>query len=98
MTLPFAPSLGKLLVEMGVVSQQTLDEVIAAQRDDKRRLGEILVDRGLVRPQQLAQILSHQLSCPWVSLQRVEIGQSVLGLVPRELALDLEVVPVHLRL
>ncbi len=96
MALSAAP-LGKLLVEMGVVSQATLDEVLAAQKTDKRRLGELLVERGLVRPQQLAQILSHQLSCPWISLQRVEIGQAVLGLVPRDLALELEVVPVHMR-
>ncbi|HEY8080127.1 MAG TPA: PilZ domain-containing protein [Labilithrix sp.] len=96
MALTAAP-LGKLLVEMGVVSQSTLDEVLAAQKADKRKLGELLADRGLVRPQQLAQILSHQLSCPWVSLQRVEIGQAVLGLVPRDLALELELVPVHMR-
>src|SRR5260221_2166192 len=98
MDLQYAPALGKLLLEMGVVSQQTLHEVIAAQRNDKRRLGELLVDRGVVRPQQLAQILSHQLSCPWVSLQRVEIGPAVLRLVPRDLALELEVVPVPLRI
>jgi hypothetical protein len=97
MALPAAP-LGQLLVDMGVVSSHMLGEMLAAQRSDRRRLGELLVDRGLVRPQQLAQILSHQLSCPWVSLQRVEIGQSVLALLPRDLALELQVVPVHLRM
>lgn len=96
MALPSIP-LGRLLVDTGLVAQPALDEVLEAQKADARRLGELLVERGLVRPQQLAQMLSHQLSCPWVSLQRVEIRPQVLALLPRDIAIAHEVVPVHVR-
>src|SRR4051794_9915593 len=97
MALPTV-SLGRLLVDIGVVSKTAIDEVLAIQKTDDRRLGELLVDRGLVRPQQLAQILSHQMSCPWLSLVRADIREQVLGLLPRETAIRHEVVPVHVRM
>src|ERR1041384_1464027 len=89
--------LGRLLVSAGLVTQEKLDEVLVAQKSDARRLGELLVERGLVRPHSLAQLLSHQLSCPWVSLQRVEVARGVLDLVPRELAVTHHLIPIYLR-
>lgn len=89
--------LGRLLVKSGLLTQQALDEVLTTQKNDGRRLGEILAERGLVRPHQLAQFLSHQLACPWVSLQRVEISQEAVEVLPRSIALAHHMVPVHLR-
>ncbi len=89
--------LGRLLVKSGLLTQQALDEVLSAQKKDGRRLGEILAEKGLVRPHQLAQFLSHQLACPWVSLQRVEISQEAVEVLPRSIALKHHMVPVHLR-
>ena len=92
-----APPLGRLLLATGVVTQVQLDEVLVLQRTDRRRLGELLVERGLVHPLELAQLLSHQLSCPWISLAQLEIDPTVLALVPADLAVVFSVVPVHLR-
>jgi|GEM_PF-628601 len=89
--------LGRLLVKAGLLTEQALEEVLSAQKKDGRRLGEILAERGLVRPHQLAQLLSHQLACPWVSLQRIEISQAAVELLPRSIALKHHMVPVHLR-
>jgi type IV pilus assembly protein PilB len=84
-------------VETGLVDAATLEEVLLAQRTDRRRLGEILVERGIVHAHQLAQVLSHQLACPWVSLTNLVLAPSLLALVPREIALRWNVVPVYLR-
>lgn len=89
--------LGRLLVTSGLLTQQALDEVLNLQKTDGRRLGELLAERGLVRPHQLAQFLSHQLACPWVSLQRVEISREAVAVLPRSIALEHHMVPVHLR-
>ena len=89
--------LGKLLLDTGVLTQAALDEALAIQKTDRRRLGELLVDRGVVHPQHLAQLLSHQLSCPWISLASLDIAPEVLALVPAQLALEHGIVPVHLR-
>lgn len=95
--MPAAVALGRLLVSAGLVSQTALDDVLDAQKRDRRKLGELLVERGLVRGEQLAQVLSRQLSCPWVSLQRLELTPELAKLLPRELVLAQRVVPVHLR-
>lgn len=92
-----AVALGRLLVNAGLISQAALDDVLSTQKVDRRKLGELLVERGLVRAEQLAQILSRQLSCPWVSLQRLELTPELVNLLPRELAIAQRVVPVHLR-
>ncbi|MDB4944304.1 MAG: hypothetical protein JWP97_3838 [Labilithrix sp.] len=90
--------LGRLLLDTGVLTQVQLDEILVVQRNDKRRLGELLVERGLVNPIELAQLLSHQLSCPWISLAHLELAPDVIALLPEELVLDHGVVPVHLRM
>jgi hypothetical protein len=92
-----APTLGRLLVTSGLLTQQALDEVLALQKTDPRRLGELLDETGVLRAHQLAQFLSHQLACPWISLQRVEIAREAVARLPREIALKHHMVPVHLR-
>lgn len=90
--------LGRLLVSSGLLAQRALDEVLALQKTDGRRLGELLAERGLVRPHQLAQFLSHQLACPWVSLPRIEIAREAVRALPPAIARKHHMVPVHLRI
>lgn len=90
--------LGRLLLDTGVLSQTVLDEVLAVQKTDRRRLGELLVERGLVHPQELAQLLSHQMSCPWISLLHLDIAPEVLACLPADVAVEHAVIPVHLRI
>lgn len=84
-------------MDTGVLTQTELDAALVVQRTDRRRLGEILVERGVVHPQELAQLLSHQLSCPWISLAQVEIAPDVLAMLPAAVALEHSVLPVHMR-
>lgn len=92
-----SPPLGRLLLDAGVITQAVLDEVLAAQKIDKRRLGELLVERGVVHPLELAQLLSRQLSCPWISLANIEIPAEVIALLPADVAIERHAVPVHIR-
>ena len=89
--------LGQLLVRAGVLTESTLAEVLELQKTARRRLGDLLAERDLVPPRQLAQIISYQLSCPWLSLNNVELPRALIELVPREVAIAHTLVPVHLR-
>jgi type IV pilus assembly protein PilB len=89
--------IGQLLVDARLISAAALDEVLAEQRRDGRRLGTLLVERGLVNETQLTQILSHQLSVPWVSLLHIEFSRQLLNLVPREVADRFCLVPIYVR-
>ena len=92
-----AVPLGRLLVTSGLLTQEALDEILTLQKTDGRRLTALLAESGVVRPHQLAQFLSHQLACPWVSLQRVEISPEAVEKLPGEVARRHHMVPVHLR-
>jgi hypothetical protein len=89
--------LGQLLVDARMITSSALDEVLALQRADGRRLGTLLVERGLINETQLTQILSHQLSVPWVSLLHIEFSRQLLNLVPREVADRFCLVPIYVR-
>ncbi|MBX3229035.1 MAG: hypothetical protein KIT84_01755 [Labilithrix sp.] len=89
--------IGELLVQSGVLTEAALADVLERQKADRRRLGDLLAERNLVEPRRLAQILSYQLSCPWLSLTNVDLPKALLELVPRDLAIEHTLVPVHLR-
>ncbi len=91
------PPLAELLLEARLINQETLDALDASQRDDERRLRALLVERKLVSPARLAQVVSHQLSLPWVSLEKVEFKRDLLKLLPKKMAYRLHVIPVYLR-
>jgi type IV pilus assembly protein PilB len=89
--------LGQLLVDAKLLTAEALEEVLAAQRTDGRRLGTLLVERGLINETQLTQILSHQLSVPWVSLLHIEFSRQLLNLVPHDVADRYCLVPIYVR-
>ncbi len=89
--------LGQLLVDARLITQEALDDVLAAQKQDGRRLGTLIVERGHISEVQLTQILSHQLSVPWVSLLKIEFSRQLLNLVPREVAEQYCLLPIYVR-
>jgi len=53
-------SLGRLLVERGVISQEQLDGALAVQRSEGGMLGEIMTARGWVTPLSIAAAIAKQ--------------------------------------
>lgn len=89
--------LGQLLVDARLITQDALDDVLAAQKQDGRRIGTLLMERGHISEVQLTQILSHQLSVPWVSLHKIDFSRQLLNLVPQELADRHCLLPIYVR-
>ena len=54
------PSLGRLLVERGVITEEQLNTALRVQRDEGGMLGEILTARGWVTPLSIAAAVSKQ--------------------------------------
>jgi type IV pilus assembly protein PilB len=89
--------LGELLVEAQIVSRAQLEEILASQKRDGRRIGTLLVEAGLVTETQVTQILSQQLSVPWVSLYHIDFSRQLLNLVSHQLAEKYCLVPIFVR-
>jgi septal ring factor EnvC (AmiA/AmiB activator) len=53
--------LGEVIVELGLISQEDLEDALLEQRITHKRLGTILVDKGIVSAQQLTEALVDQI-------------------------------------
>lgn len=89
--------LGELLVGAKIITPEQLQEVLALQATDGRKLGALLVASGYVSETQVTQILSQQLSVPWVSLHHIDFSRQLLNLVERQLAERHCLIPIYVR-
>ncbi len=80
-----------------MITPEQLDDVLARQKEDGRRLGTMLIDNGFVSETQVTQILSQQLSVPWVSLYHIDFSRQLLNHVPQEVAENYCLVPIFVR-
>lgn len=76
-------SLGDTLVQMGVLSKDTLKQALAEQRRTGRLLGKILLEGQYVTPQQCAQALARQYS-QYAALESTQSTVEALQLVVPE--------------
>ncbi len=90
-----ARTVGDLLVRAGLVSQEQLDEAVAAQRSDPHRnVGAILVEKGLVSEDALAQALAVHYKVPRVDLAAEPIDADAVSLVSQRLAQQHQCIPL----
>jgi len=92
-----AMRLGDMLVNAGLVTREDLADALHEQEERGTKLGEVLVRRGLISEQELTQILSNRVSVAWVCLDYIDFTRELLSLLPGELALELNLIPVYFR-
>jgi hypothetical protein len=74
--------LGELLVSLGIITQQQLQQSLEQQKKTGQKLGEILIELGFVNEELLFAVLAKQFNIPYVSVSEYgEIPQNVLSLV-----------------
>lgn len=78
--------LGEILIEAALIDEAHLRQALTEQRRYGGPLGRVLVDLKLVLEEDLVAALSKQLAVPTIDLDHLEIPQSVLDLVPGEMA------------
>jgi hypothetical protein len=89
--------LGEILIEAGVLTEVQLKSALAIQKQRQLRLGTILLQERFVTEKQLVQALSRRLSIPWVSLWHIDIEESLLQLVPANVAEEFFLIPIYVR-
>jgi len=86
--------LGEILVRENLISAQHLREALDYQREHGGRLGYNLVKLGLVTDDMITAVLSRQYGIPSVNLDLFTIDESVLRLIPQEVAQKYSVIPL----
>ena len=88
--------LGEMLVDVGVVTEEQLEEALKMQKGSGKRLGTVLVDEHFITETQLIETLRMQLGIDFVDLNKTKIDPSMVSLVPKAVAKKERVVPVRL--
>ncbi len=90
-----AQKLGDLLVQHQIITEEQLKKALEEQnKSGEGRLGYHLVKMGFVPEQKLLTFLGRQYRLPIIDLSKVEIPPPVIKILPAELAVKYQVVPV----
>jgi type IV pilus assembly protein PilB len=90
-----AVKLGEMLVKAGLLTPQKLNEALEYQKTNGGKLGLNLVKLGYVKEEDLTRILSQQYGVPSIHLPKVEIDDTVVKLIPSEVAQKYLIMPVQ---
>ena len=89
--------LGRILKEMGLVTESQIQEALAVQKERGGAIGEILVGRNYITRDDLTLALASQAGMEVVELDGVELPPEVLSRVSPSVAQVYRVVPVRFR-
>jgi len=88
--------MGQILRDAGLITDEQLQKALLSQKGKNKRLGKILIGLGLVTETQIAEALALQLNVPLITCDNLSIPDTILDMVPRELALEMVVLPYKL--
>jgi type IV pilus assembly protein PilB len=86
--------LGDLLVREGLITREQLQKALEEQRTSGMRLGYVLVKLGLVQEIEITKMLARQYRVPAVDLSRFEVDPKIIKLVPPDVAVKHDVLPL----
>ncbi|HEX7320771.1 MAG TPA: type IV-A pilus assembly ATPase PilB [bacterium] len=87
--------LGEILVRQGTISEDMLTRALDEQKKDGTRLGATLIKLGLLKEEDLLVALSKHFGVKSMDLRAAKLDDSVLKLIPADLAAKYLVVPVR---
>jgi len=90
-----ALKLGELLVKAGLVTDAQVQKALETQKSGGGKLGSNLVKLGFVKETDITKLLSQQFGVPSIELASYEIDETVVKLVPSEVAQKYMVMPVN---
>jgi type IV pilus assembly protein PilB len=87
--------LGEILLEQGLISEDMLAQALEEQQKDGKRIGSTLMKLGFVKEEELLKALSKHFGIESVDLREYELDESLLKLIPSDIAGKYLVVPVN---
>lgn len=91
----FKDKIGNLLVKSSVITQDQLDTALAIQAKKGGLIGKIMVSEGYLESKSLYGFLQKQMGVEFVELEGIEIEESVISLVTRNIAKMHKLIPIE---
>ena len=88
--------LGDLLVSVGLITEQQLQEALQKQKGSGKRLGALLIEEEIISEQALIETLEMQLGIDFIDLSKIHIPMELAQILPKSIARRHSVVPVKL--
>lgn len=79
-------SLGQMLKEKGIITEEQLGSALEHQRKLSIRLGEALTEMGFVNPEDIIGSLAEQFDFQVVNPMTISIPKDVINSVPKDIA------------
>ncbi len=89
-----ALKIGELLLKAQLITQDQLDKVLEDQQATGGRVGQHLVKHGFVSEEDVLDCLSQQYGVPSINLRHFDIDDSIIRLIPADVARKYEFIPV----
>lgn len=90
-----AVKLGQMLTKAGLVTEEQLKDALEHQRKQGGKIGYNLVKLGYVSEEDITSLLSEQYGVPSINLRHFEIDESVIKLIPSEVAQKYLIIPIN---
>jgi len=86
--------LGEILLQMGLVTPEKIEEALTHARRTGTRLGEALVDLNMVTEESVSRALCRQNKLPYVDLDKANLRDEVVDLVESKVVEEYNIIPV----
>lgn len=86
--------IGELLLKAKLVSEDQLEKALEEQKQSGGRIGQHLVKQGFVSEEDILDCLSQQYGVPSINLRHFDIDDSIIRLIPADVARKYEFIPV----
>jgi len=86
--------IGEFLVRSNLINQDQLDKALEEQKQTGGRVGEHLIRLGFVTEEDILDCLSQQYGVPSINLRHFEIDESIIRLIPADVARKYQFIPV----
>lgn len=86
--------LNELLIKNKLLDQKDLEKALEVQKEKGGRLSDILIQLKLINENDLAIVLGQSLGLPPIDLSRVKIDPEVIKIIPRDIAVYYQIIPV----
>jgi len=87
-------SVGQILKAMGLVTDDQIDKALEYAKNEDCRIGEAFVKLSIVPQDKVSRVLAKHWGVPYADLSKADIKKEIIQMVPKDVAIDNEVIPV----
>ena len=91
---PIRELLGEILTKRNTITLEQLNKALEVPKKENTYIGQILEKLGFLEERDVVVALVVQCNIPYIAIDKYEIDRGVLQLIPKDVALKYQVIPL----